>query len=82
MMPAVQAAVLLPLERLAGEAQRAAVLGYRPHHVIRRAGRYLGFDLQRHRHIGSHQGNQVTDHFVGDAARIASAVGSRVTVPW
>ena len=66
---------LLLLEPLARELQRPAVLGDRPHDVIRRAGGDLGLDLERHRHLRADQAGQMRDHLVGDAAGVAADTG-------
>ena len=42
---------LLLLKSLTRELQRPAVLSNCPHHVVRRAGRYLCFDFDGYRHI-------------------------------
>jgi hypothetical protein len=66
-------ASLFLLEPLARELKRPAVLGHRAHDVIRRAGRNLGLDLERHRHFRTDEAGEVHDHLVGDAARVTSS---------
>ena len=56
--------LLLKAER--GEFQGVCVLGYRAHHLFRRAVRNIRLDLQGDGHAGSHQGLEVLDDFVGD----------------
>jgi hypothetical protein len=61
---------ILGLESVAGELERAAVLGNGAHGLLRRAVREGGFDLQRDRDIRTHLPGKVRDDLVGDAARI------------
>ena len=67
--------LLLALEAVTVELQRAAVLGHRADYVLRRAGGNVGVDLQRHRHVYPHEAGQMGDHLVGDPARVAPGAG-------
>ena len=61
----------LPLESLAVELQRAAILGHGPDELIRCAVRKPRLDLNRHCDLGAHLTGQMGDHLVGDAAGVA-----------
>ena len=66
---------LFPLESLTGKPQRPTVLGDGAHDVIRRAGRDLGLDLDRHRDPGADQAGKMGDDLVGDPAGVAPDAG-------
>lgn len=72
----------IPVRTPVGELQGPAVFGYCDH-VVRHAVRHGGLYLQCHADIRAYQPHEVSDDFVGDAARVAAAsLGSSDTVPW
>jgi len=60
---------------MVGELQRSAVLGHGANDVIRRAGRDLGFDLERDCHACADDAGEVRDDLFGNAAGIAAHPG-------
>jgi hypothetical protein len=69
------AAALLRLEPLAVELQCPAVLCDSPDYVIWSALRRLSLYFQSDSYCGTDRGVKVSDHFLGDAARVAAYTG-------
>ena len=63
---------LVFLKALTSEFQGAAVLGYCPDNVVRRAGRYSRVDLDRHSDLRPDQADKVGDYLIGDATSITA----------
>src|SRR5689334_2755564 len=72
---ATRSGCLLLLESQAGELQGPAVLGDGAHDVVRRARRYLRFDLEGDLDGCSDQTGQVGNNLIGNAARIPANAG-------
>ncbi len=53
------------------KSKRAAILRDCPHHMIRCAVTDIRLDLDRDTYVGSHQANQMLQHFVGDLANVS-----------
>src|SRR6266496_1775404 len=56
---------------LAFESQRASILRDGTHGLFRHSTGNLSLDLERYRDIGTDESNQMRDHLVRDATRIA-----------
>src|SRR5262249_5806783 len=62
---------LLVFKSLAGEPQRPPILRYRSDHLIRCAQWHFGFDLECHPDFRAHESNEMGDHLIGYAPRVA-----------
>ena len=68
---------LLPLESLAGELERPAVLGDGTNNVVGYARGDFSLHLQCHLHLGTDQAHEMRNHFVGNAAGVSANTSRR-----